>query len=223
MSTLPTAGVRTIDPGPFRLRLERSEPPAGSGLDAVRLDRRLRPFGPRWNVPLAARTGERAAGRLPVGPRGQRVEGLVPAGDRRARPVAARLVVLAAQRRGAGLRRRHRGRPLRPRRARRCRRQAGQDPRRRAGLARGPALCRRHDERPAGLRPHSHQGRHSPPGRPLPAGREGAALLLRIGRRGSGRAARRRVAQSAGRGAARALALRAGRAAGAGRGRATHG
>ena len=29
--------------------------PPGTGLDAVRLDRRLRPFGPRWNVPLAAR------------------------------------------------------------------------------------------------------------------------------------------------------------------------
>jgi hypothetical protein len=53
--TPPAAGVRPIDPSPFRLRLERDEPAPGAGLDAVRLDRRLRPFGARLNVPLAAR------------------------------------------------------------------------------------------------------------------------------------------------------------------------
>ena len=41
------------------------------------------------------------------------------------------------------------------------------------------------------------KGDDPPPGRSLPAGREGAAFLLRLGRRGSGRAARRRVAQPA--------------------------
>ena len=55
MSSPPAAGVRPIDPGPFRLRLERFDAPPGTGLDAVALDRRLRPFGSRWNVPLAAR------------------------------------------------------------------------------------------------------------------------------------------------------------------------
>ena len=55
MSTPPAAGVRPIDPGPFRLALQRHEVPAGDGLDAVPLPRRLRPFGRRWNVPLAAR------------------------------------------------------------------------------------------------------------------------------------------------------------------------
>jgi hypothetical protein len=51
----PAAGLRAIDPGPFALRHEPADVPAGSDLGAVVLDRRLRPFGPRWNVPLAAR------------------------------------------------------------------------------------------------------------------------------------------------------------------------
>jgi hypothetical protein len=51
----PRAGLRPIDPGPFVLRHEPLSPPAGAGLDSVELDRRLKPFGPRWNVPLAAR------------------------------------------------------------------------------------------------------------------------------------------------------------------------
>jgi hypothetical protein len=55
VSTPPAAGVRPIDPGPFRLTLRRHDVAPGGGLDAVRLDRRLAPFGPRWNVPLAAR------------------------------------------------------------------------------------------------------------------------------------------------------------------------
>ena len=55
MSSPPAAGVRAIDPGPFRLAFKRQDVPPGAGLDAVRLDRRLEPFGPRWNVPLAAR------------------------------------------------------------------------------------------------------------------------------------------------------------------------
>jgi hypothetical protein len=53
--TPPASGLRAIDPGPFRLRHEPAAVPAGTGLDAVVLDRRLRPFGARWNVPLAAR------------------------------------------------------------------------------------------------------------------------------------------------------------------------
>ena len=51
----PAAGLRPIDPGAFALSHEPLDPPAGAGLDSVALDRRLRPFGPRWNVPLAAR------------------------------------------------------------------------------------------------------------------------------------------------------------------------
>jgi hypothetical protein len=55
VSTPPAAGLRPIDPGPFALRHEKISVPAGSGLGDVRLDRRIHPFGPRWNVPLAAR------------------------------------------------------------------------------------------------------------------------------------------------------------------------
>ena len=55
VSTPPANGLRPIDPGPFALRHEPATVPAGTGLDAVRLDRRVRPFGSRWNVPLAAR------------------------------------------------------------------------------------------------------------------------------------------------------------------------
>lgn len=55
MSSPPTTGLRAIDPGPFLLRHEPAAVPAGSGLDAVVLDRRLHPFGKRSNVPLAAR------------------------------------------------------------------------------------------------------------------------------------------------------------------------
>jgi hypothetical protein len=53
----PAAGLRPIDPLPFRLALERLETPPGDGLDAVlgRLDRRIRPFGPGRGAPLAAR------------------------------------------------------------------------------------------------------------------------------------------------------------------------
>jgi hypothetical protein len=51
----PAAGLRAIDPSPFRLRLERLGAPPGHGLGRVVLDRRLRRFGPRGNVPLAAR------------------------------------------------------------------------------------------------------------------------------------------------------------------------
>jgi hypothetical protein len=38
--------------------LERGDVPAGTGLDDVRLDRRLRPFGARWGVPLGARAAK---------------------------------------------------------------------------------------------------------------------------------------------------------------------
>jgi hypothetical protein len=55
VTTPPAAGLGAIDPGPFLLRHEPVAVPAGSGLDAVRLDRRTRPFGARLNVPLAAR------------------------------------------------------------------------------------------------------------------------------------------------------------------------
>jgi len=55
--TPPAIGLRAIDPGPFRLRHEPAAVEPGTGLTTVLggLDRRLRPFGPRWNVPLAAR------------------------------------------------------------------------------------------------------------------------------------------------------------------------
>jgi hypothetical protein len=55
VTEFPAAGVRAIDPAPFRLRLERLDPPPGHGLDEVTLDRRLRPFGPGGKVPLAAK------------------------------------------------------------------------------------------------------------------------------------------------------------------------
>jgi len=56
VSTPPAAGLRAIDPSAFRLLHERLPAPPGAGLDAVRLDRRIRPFGNRGlNVPLAAR------------------------------------------------------------------------------------------------------------------------------------------------------------------------
>ena len=55
MSSPPAAGLRAIDPGPFLLRHTPAAVPAGSGLDAVALDRRIDPFGARLNVPLAAR------------------------------------------------------------------------------------------------------------------------------------------------------------------------
>jgi len=51
----PASGLRPIDPSPFALRHEPLDVPAGSRLDQLVLDRRLRPFGPRWNVPLAVR------------------------------------------------------------------------------------------------------------------------------------------------------------------------
>ena len=57
MTAPPAAGLRPTDPGPFALRHEAIAVPHGAGLDAIRagLDRRLRPFGRRVNVPLAAR------------------------------------------------------------------------------------------------------------------------------------------------------------------------
>jgi hypothetical protein len=48
-------GVRPIDSLQFRLRHEPADVPAGGGLESVALDRRLRPFGPRRGVPLAAK------------------------------------------------------------------------------------------------------------------------------------------------------------------------
>jgi len=55
VSTPPATGLRAIDPGPFLLRHAPAAVPAGSGLDAVRLDRRIEPFGRKLNIPLAAR------------------------------------------------------------------------------------------------------------------------------------------------------------------------
>ena len=68
VTDFPAAGLRAIDPAPFRLRLERLLPPLGSKqpglapspppghrMGRVVLDRRLRRFGPRGNVPFAAR------------------------------------------------------------------------------------------------------------------------------------------------------------------------
>ncbi len=57
----PPPGLRAIDPTPFRLRLERPEPPAAAappaGLDGVLadLDRRIQPFGRGFGAPWAAR------------------------------------------------------------------------------------------------------------------------------------------------------------------------
>jgi hypothetical protein len=55
VSPPPAAGVRPVDPGPFALRHEPIAVPPGSGLEDVRLDRGLRPFGPGRGAPLAAR------------------------------------------------------------------------------------------------------------------------------------------------------------------------
>lgn len=61
MATPPPKGLRTIDPTPFRLRLERAKPrnagAARAGLDAVLadLDRRIQPFGSGFGAPWAAR------------------------------------------------------------------------------------------------------------------------------------------------------------------------
>ena len=54
MTAPPATGLRAIDPGPFRLRHEATPVPGGAGLDAVVLDRRIRPFR-RGGAPLAAR------------------------------------------------------------------------------------------------------------------------------------------------------------------------
>ena len=60
-TTPPAQGLLTIDPTPFRLRLEhakpRAEPSTPVGLDAVLadLDRRIRPFGRGLGAPWAAR------------------------------------------------------------------------------------------------------------------------------------------------------------------------
>ena len=51
----PAAGLRPIDPGAFALRHTALAAPAGHGLDAVRLDRGLRAFGPGRGAPLATR------------------------------------------------------------------------------------------------------------------------------------------------------------------------
>ena len=58
MSTPPVAGVRAIDPGPFRLTLRRHDVPPGEPLESVRLTRRREPVGARRNVPLAARAAK---------------------------------------------------------------------------------------------------------------------------------------------------------------------
>ena len=55
MTEPPAAGLRPIDPSPFVLRHEAIDVPPGTGLDGVELDRRIRPFGARWNLPLATR------------------------------------------------------------------------------------------------------------------------------------------------------------------------
>jgi len=60
-TTPPAKGLRTIDPTPFRLRLERSKPRTDGaaivGLAAVLgdLDRRIEPFGRGFGAPWAAR------------------------------------------------------------------------------------------------------------------------------------------------------------------------
>ena len=55
VSTAPASGLRAIDPLQFRLRHEPVDVPDGSGLEAVELDRRVRPFGRGLRAPLAAR------------------------------------------------------------------------------------------------------------------------------------------------------------------------
>src|SRR4051794_16096440 len=55
VSDLPAAGLRGTDPTPFRLRLERLDPAPGHDMADVVLDRHLRHFGARGNVPFAAR------------------------------------------------------------------------------------------------------------------------------------------------------------------------
>ena len=57
MNTPPAAGLRPIDAAPFALRHEPLDAPVGAGLDSILagLDRRISRFGPRLNVPLAAR------------------------------------------------------------------------------------------------------------------------------------------------------------------------
>ena len=121
VTELPAAGLRAIDPAPFRLRLERLDAArratawagwcstAGCGASAA-----------RGNVPFAARLARGLRGGFRWDARGQQDEGLVSAGHRRARGRRARLLVLQARRRRAALDRRHRHRPLRPRRARDC-------------------------------------------------------------------------------------------------------
>jgi hypothetical protein len=54
VSTPPASGLRATDAAPFTLRHEPAAVPEGTGLDGVRLDRELRPFG-RRGAPLAAR------------------------------------------------------------------------------------------------------------------------------------------------------------------------
>ena len=109
MSTPPAIGLRPIDPGPFALRHEPIAVPAGSGLDAVALDRRLRPVRARLDVPLAARLAQRAARRLPVGPRGLRRRRTgIRRGSTGAATGPARVLVLQARRRRAAVGGRHR-------------------------------------------------------------------------------------------------------------------
>ena len=60
-TTPPAQGLRTIDPTPFRLRLERSKPrtagaaPVGLAAVLADLDRRIEPFGRGFGAPWAAR------------------------------------------------------------------------------------------------------------------------------------------------------------------------
>ena len=63
VSTPPATGLGAIDPAPFLLRHEPAAVPAGAGLDAVRLDRRISPFGKGLNVrsPRASCAGCAAA------------------------------------------------------------------------------------------------------------------------------------------------------------------
>ena len=163
----PRSGLRTIDPTPFRLRLERSKPRA-AGARAGRagracsrdLDRRIRAVRARLRRAVGRAARPRPARRLPLGRRGQPHEGLVSAGHRglgrtatscsspgttspptpRASPAPT-----VARGRYRHVRLDHR------------RRQAGPHPRGRAGLARGPALRDRDDEGPAPVRPHAHR------------------------------------------------------------------
>jgi len=63
----PSQGLRAIDPAPFLLRLERAEaapaaPAAGLAGVLADLDRRIRPFGPRFGAPWAARRARGLAG-----------------------------------------------------------------------------------------------------------------------------------------------------------------